>query len=452
MRWEGVWQQRFLWAAAFVLSLLWSSHCWATVECSYSIGLFPANEEAAFPAVQGRRTTDGVWVSLTINAPVGTSSPAPVGYDAFRLSWGGGGLLAGYYTFTTGCGGHTREKRVDWPNRSGGSAAWNKSFTLLCKGSECDCEVFADEDYDCDGIHDNCDPDFENCDNGKIECDLCTNDNSNEVCDCPNVDPATGECCEMEDPCDDPDDLDCDGIPNDEDDDIDGDGIPNWEDPDIDGDGIINEEDEDDDGDGINDDEDDSPCGNQSAGGGLFSPVDPCFCAPTSPACEDPECDPATECCEGEPGYPDCEECNPETDCCFGEPGYPLCEECDPMLDCCPEEEGYPECCDPEIECCPEEEGYPDCPEDDCEECVCEKLDSILGTLNNIESGLDNGGTGYTPVKPPITPVPEGNPPDNLTFAEQLAGMGKPTRRPSYDSGARRRRRGSHAVVRRSAS
>lgn len=199
-------------------------------------------------------------------------------------------------------------------------------------------------------------------------------------------------------------DIDCDDVPNETDPDIDGDGTPNGEDPDIDGDGIPNNEDTDDDGDGVPDDEDDEPCGDG---------VDPCFCAPESPACDD--CDEATECCEGEPGYPECDDCDELTECCPGEPGYPDC--CNPLTDCCEGEAGYPDCCHPDVECCPEEEGYPDCPEEDCEDCICDKLDEVLGVLNSIESGLGLGDDGgYTPVMPTIDPVLPGSPPDGLGF------------------------------------
>ena len=54
-------------------------------------------------------------------------------------------------------------------------------------------------------------------------------------------------------------------------------------------------------------------------------------------------CDPATDCCPGEEGYPNCPPpCDPATDCCPGEEGYPNCPiPCNPATDCCPGEECY---------------------------------------------------------------------------------------------------------------
>lgn len=187
--------------------------------------------------------------------------------------------------------------------------------------------------------------------------------------------------------------------------DDDGDGIRNECDPDevacvdADSDGCCDSCADDcspDDEDGDEDDDDD----------GIRNECDtdlqPCFDFDEDGCCDHcgdecgPPCDAETECCEGEPGYPDCD-CDPDTECCPGEPGYPDCP------------------CDPETECCPGEEGYPDCP-DECMDCdPCEKLDAILASVNEMASSLGDDA-GYTAIKPPITPVPSGSPPDDLGF------------------------------------
>lgn len=304
----------------------------ATINCGWSFSVFPANEDAGFPGVQGHRTTDGVWVNLVVSAPVGTSAPAPVGYDAFRLHWGGGSLLAGHYVFTTTCGGHTRTKTVDWPDRSAVAPEFNKAFDLYCE-SGCGCAVWAAEDHDCDGTPDECDPDYEDCDNNDIACDRCDDANGNHLCDPPHTNPQTGQPCENCGP--DTDDLDCDGVPNDQDPDIDGDGIPNVDDPDMDGDGIPNLEDPDVDGDGVPNDDDPEPCGPGS---------DPCTCL-----------DPPPDGCDDEP----CENSFIDHDC----DGIP--NGCDrEYVGSCPDSNGNGIC--DHCECDPSDPDYPDCAGDPC--------------------------------------------------------------------------------------